>query len=326
MKKLKVAPFGTTKEGKEVLCYTLENDAGLQVRILNYGMRIQSIWMKDCKGQLRNLAWGFTGMKRYEGGGCYGALVGRFANRIKNAQYTLDGKSVQLKVNDHGNYIHGNFEHSFFEINADDSCITGTYLSPDGEFGFPGNLTLKASYSLSEEGELSLNYEATTDAPTVVNITNHNYFNLDGMPEDGDSVTADEVNIYKHSLQVAASDYLESDPVCMVTGKVIPVEGNAFDFRSLREIGTFKYDHNYCLDAYDGSLRFAALLQAAESGIAMECRTTQPGIQVYTGGKKAIALETQHFPDGPNHPEWASAALFPGETYRETTVYRFFLK
>ncbi len=324
MKKLTVSPFGSTKDGRAVTAYTLENDAGIRVRILDYGMRIQSLWVPDKDGKARNVVWGFTGMEHYQKGGCFGALIGRFANRIKNAKYTLDGKEVKLKVNDHGNYIHGNYEHTIFKVSADDSSVTGEYLSPDGEFGFPGNLKVKVVYSLSEDGALTLTYEAETDAPTVVNITNHSYFNHDGMPEDADSVTAREVNIYKHSLQVPANEYLEADNVNMVTGKIIPVEGTPFDFRKERELGSMVYDHNFCIESYDGSLKLAALLRAAESGISMECLTSQPGIQVYTGGKKAIALETQHWPDGPNHPDWASTALFPGETYRETTVYRFF--
>ena len=323
MKSFTGRKFDTTKAGQDITVYTLENENGMKVSVLDYGMRIQSLYVPDEDGDLVNVVMGFDSMPRYEGGGCYGALIGRFANRIKDAKFQLNGKEVQLTVNDHTNYIHGNFEHTVFTVEASDSRLTGTYLSPDGEFGFPGNLSVKVIYELTEDNELILTYEAVTDAPTVVNITNHTYLNLDGMPENADEVTKEAVNIIAHKMTINADAYLEADDINMVTGKVIPVEGTDFDFRTEREIGGRLYDHNFNLNGYDGTLKKAVELTGPGSGIKLELWTTQPGVQVYTGAGKAVALETQHYPDGPNHPEWPDTTLLPGGTYREQTVYKF---
>lgn len=324
MKKIESRVFDTASDGREIKVYTLENENGMKLSVLDYGMRIQTLYVPDEDGDLVNVVMGFDRMPRYEKGGCYGALIGRFANRIKNARYVLCGKEVKLTVNDHENYIHGNYEHTVFAVDASDHKITGTYKSPDGEFGFPGNVDLKVTYELTEDNSVILTYEAQTDAPTVINITNHSYLNLDGMPENADEVTAENVNVYSHLMQVNADAYLEADDINMVTGKVIPVEGTEFDFRTAREIGAKVYDHNFNISGYDKSLRKAVVLTGPGSGITLELWTTQPGVQVYTGAKKAVALETQHYPDGPNHPEWPDTSLFPGQTYREQTVYKFF--
>ena len=325
MKKFIQEKFGVTKDGREVTRFTLENENGMKMCVLDYGCRIQSLYVPDKNGELRNVVGGFTDMEKYEKGGCFGALIGRFANRIKNAQFTLQGKTFRLWVNDHMNYIHGDYEHTFFCCEPSDESLTFTYLSPDGEYGFPGNLEVKVTYTLTEVNAVELTYEAVTDAPTVVNITNHSYFNLSGLPEDLRKVSAEEKNISGHLLTMDADSYLEADDINMVTGEEIDVTGNRFDFRSPRAIGETLYDYNFCINGYDGTLRKCAELCAEDSGIRMAVLTTQPGVQVYTGAKKCVALETQHYPDGPNHPEWPDTTLLPGEKYTEKTVYAFSL-
>ena len=323
MKKYLVKEFGKTKDGRTVREYTLENQDGLSVSVLDYGCRIRTIYVPDRSGAAKNVCMGFAGMAPYEKGGCYGAIIGRFANRIKGAAFTLDGIEYRLPANDHENYIHGSFEHTLFQCEPYDDRLEFTYLSPAGEWGFPGNVLLSATYALTEDGALELTYKAMTDKATVINITNHCYFNLDGLPEDSAGVSADEANVYDHKLWIDADFYLEADSINMVTGKEISVDGNEFDFRTAKKIGEFKYDHNFCINGYDGSLKKCAEAVSEKTGIKMEVFTTQPGIQCYTGARKAVALETQHFPDGPHHPEWPGTTLRPGEVYIEKTIYRF---
>ena len=323
MKKYTVRNFGETGEGLLVKEYTLENENGMKMSVLDYGCRIRTLYVPDKNGELKNVALGDGELKPYEGGGCHGALIGRFANRIKNAKSTLDGIEHSLTVNDHMNYIHGHYEHALFSCEPSDSCLVFTLKDTCGTFGFPGNVTVKAVYTLTEDNSIELCYEAQTDAPTVINITNHSYFNLNGLPEDHRDVKPCECNIYGHLMTADADAYLEADDINMVTGKVIQVEGNRFDFRSERSIGESLYDHNFCINGWDGSLKKCVSLKGEESGIIMDVLTTQPGVQVYTGAKKAVALETQHFPDGPNHPEWPDTTLRPGDTYTEKTVYSF---
>ena len=322
MKAYKKKKYGITKDGREATQYTLTNDKGMYVSVIDYGCRIREICVPDRDGQLVNVSLCFTGLEKYEGGGCYGALIGRFANRIKNAKFKIDGVEYELPHNDHHNYIHGNFEHTMFDAEASDDKIVFRYTSPDGEFGFPGTVELTATYAFTEDGALELTYEATTDAPTVINITNHNYFNLNGLPENGAAVKPSDNNVFNHLLTIPAETYLESDDVFMVTGKEIPVSADYHDHRTEKVLSTELYDQNYCLGRA-GEMKLAATLKSPATGIVMETLTTQPGIQVYTGAKKAIALETQHYPDGPNHPEWPSTLLRPGEVYKEKTIYRF---
>lgn len=325
MKEYKKAVFGLTKDGREVTVYTLTNDNGMSMNVLDYGCRIQSLLVPDKDGKVKNVAAGFPDMEKYEAGGCFGALIGRFANRIKGAKFTLDGTEYTLPQNDHENYIHGDFEHTFFRCEPYDDRLVFTYLSPDGEWGFPGNVILSVTYALTEGGAVELTYKAMTDAPTVINITNHSYFNMEGLPEDYRTVTPEDVNVYENELLVNAGSYLEADDINMVTGSVIDVTGTGFDFRERRPIGESLYDHNFCIDGYDGTLRKAAELSSEKTGIHMEVYTTQPGIQVYTGSKKSVALETQHYPDGPHYPDWPDTTLRPGEVYTEKTVYSFWI-
>jgi len=322
MKAFKKESYGVTKEGLAVTQYTLTNDKGMYVSMIDYGCRLREICVPDRDGNLTNVSLCFTGMAKYEAGGCYGALIGRFANRIKNAKFKIDGVEYELPHNDHHNYIHGNFEHTLFEAVASDDKVVFHYTSPDGEFGFPGTVDLTATYAFTEDGALELTYEATTDAPTVINITNHNYFNLNGLPENGLDVKPEDNNVFNHLLTIPAETYLESDEVFMVTGREISVSEDYHDHRTEKVISTELYDQNYCLGRA-GEMKLAAVLKSPATGIVMETLTTQPGVQVYSGAKKAIALETQHYPDGPNHPEWPSTLLRPGEVYKEKTVYRF---
>lgn len=323
MRQFTARQFGVTKDGKPVTEYTLENTAGVTMSVLDYGCRIRTIYVPDRDGKPQNVCMGFAEMAPYEKGGCFGAIIGRFANRIKGAKFTLDGIEYTLPANDHENYIHGDFEHTLFHCEPYDDRLEFTYLSPAGEWGFPGNVILSATYALTEDGAVELTYKAMTDAATIINITNHSYFNLEGLPEESRDVSADDVNVYTHKLWIDADSYLEADAINMVTGNEISVTGNEFDFRTMKKIGQFKYDHNFCVNGYDGSLKKCAEAVSEKTGIKMEVLTTQPGIQCYTGARKAVALETQHFPDGPHHPEWPSTVLRPGEVYIEKTVYKF---
>jgi len=322
MRPFKKENYGTTRDGRQVTLYTLTNDKGMYVSVLDFGCRLREICVPDRNGKLTNVSLCFQGMEKYESGACYGALVGRFANRIKSAKFSIDGVEYELPHNDHHNYIHGNFQFTVFEAEAHDDRIVFRYSSPDGEFGFPGKLDLTVTYAWSEDGALELTYEAVTDAPTVVNITNHNYFNLNGLPEDGTEVDPAVNNVYNQMLTIPAETFLEADEIMMVTGKELPVSVDYHDHRVEKAISTELYDQNYCLGRA-GEMKLAATLKSPASGIQMETWTTQPGVQVYTGAKKAIALETQHYPDGPNHPEWPSSVLRPGELYKEKTIYRF---
>ena len=325
MKTVTKEKFGVTSGGLEVTKYTLENENGMKMSVLDYGCRVQALYVPDKTGELKNVVLGYREFPPYEGGACYGALIGRFANRIKNAKFTLDGTEYCLTVNDHMNYIHGPYEHTMFACEASDSSLTFTLTDKEGTFGFPGTVQVKAVYELSEDNSVSFTYEAVTDKPTVINLTNHSYFNLDGMPEDFRDVSYEEKNIFSHVMTVDADNYLEADEINMATGKVIPVEGNRFDFRTPKAIGSELYDHNFCLNGYDGTLKKAVNVKAENSGIVMDVYTTQPGVQAYSGSKRGLALETQHFPDGPNHPEWPDSTLRPGEVYTEKTVYVFSL-
>lgn len=322
MKPFKKENYGVTKDGCQVTQYTLTNEKGMYVSVIDYGCRLREICVPDRTGKLTNVSLCFEGMEKYEAGACYGALIGRFANRIKNAKFSIDGVEYELPHNNGHNYIHGNFEHTVFAAEPHDDKIVFSYVSPDGEFGFPGTLTLTATYAFTEEGALELTYEAVTDAPTVINITNHNYFNLNGLPTDGTKVNWEENSVFNHTLRIPAETFLESDEVFMVTGKELPVSMDYHDHRAEKEVSTELYDQNYCLGKA-GEMKLAAVLKSPATGIVMECLTTQPGVQVYSGAKKAIALETQHYPDGPNHPEWPSTVLRPGEVYKEKTIYRF---
>ncbi|WP_328538947.1 aldose epimerase family protein [Streptomyces sp. NBC_00344] len=315
-------PFGRLADGTPVHRWTLER-GGTRVRVLTYGGIVQSVDVPDREGARTGVALGFADLAGYlERPGPYlGALVGRYANRIAGGVFTLDGQTYRLARNNPPNSLHGGdlgFDKRVWE--AEPAGAYGVRLSrvsPDGEEGFPGRLPVTVTYSLDGNGALRIAYEATTDAPTVVNLTNHSYWNLAG---------ADSGSAAGHELRISASRITPVDEHLIPTGELAPVEGTRFDFRAPRKAGP-GYDHNYVLDGPD-----AAELYDPGSGRVLTVTTTEPGIQLYTGDHlddgpfgagDGIALETQHFPDAPNRPDFPSAVLRPGGVYASETVYGF---
>jgi aldose 1-epimerase len=343
--------FGTTPDGASVDRYTLTNGRGMRVRILTYGGIVQSIEVPDRRGRTANVALGFDDITDYvESSPYFGSITGRYANRIANGRFTLDGVTHQLALNDGPNHLHGGtvgFDKRIWqatEIRDRGSVgLALTYTSPAGEENYPGTLDVTVTYRLTQDNTISVDYRATTDAPTVVNLTNHTYFNLAG---EGTG------SIEDHRLTLNASRYTPVNDTLIPTGAIDPVAGTPMDFRRPTAIGErirdgfeqlvlgHGYDHNYVLDRRtDGSLEQAAKVADPESGRVLTIRTTEPGIQFYsgnfldgtlvgTGGRTyrqgdGFALETQHFPDSPNQPQFPSTELRPGDTYRTSTTYQF---
>ena len=344
MTKITSAPFGALRDGTAVTCWTLENGRGMTVRVLDYGCTIRSVLVPDRDGGTRDVVLGYDDLAGYEAGTCwFGAFVGRYANRIKNAAFSLNGKTYTLSKNDGENHLHGTFERRVFAGGPEDGRLVLRYTSPDGEEGYPGTLDLTVTYGLTEDNALVLDYRALTDADTVVNLTNHSYFNLDG---------AGAGDILDHRLTLAAGRYTEAGPDTIPTGQILSVEGTALDLRVGRTVrdafgdGTLLamtcrgFDHNMILDKVPGLAPCGEAFSAA-SGISMEFSTTQPAAQVYTGnfvdgdaaafGKGGVrypryaglCLESQHYPCSPNFEEFPSTVLHPGEEYHQTTAYRF---
>lgn len=343
--------FGTARDGRAVHAHTLRNANGLEISVLDLGGIIRSIRVPDRHGTLADVTPGYDTLDDYLADGRYfGALVGRVANRIANGQFTLDGREYQLPTNERTSHLHGGpagFHRVMWDVctHADDasSSVAMRYTSPDGDGGYPGTLRALVTYTLTDANELRLDYEATTDKATPLNITQHTYFNLAGH---------DAGSVLQHELMLRASRFMPVDARLIPTGEFRPVVDTPFDFRLPRAIGTVidardeqirignGYDHNWVLDAgVSASGAVAARLYDPASGRTLAVETTEPGIQFYAGsgivggprGKgghdyvrhAAVALETQHFPDAPNHPEFPSIIVRPGHTYRSRTVYRF---
>ena len=343
------APFGRLADGTAVEIYTLTNKAGLEARITTYGAILVSLKVPDRKGVLADVNLGFDTLDGYLGTHPYfGAIIGRYGNRIAKARFTLDGVEYRLAANNNGNTLHGGIKGFDKVVWTAEPVESGrgpglklTYLSKDMEEGYPGNLAVSVVYTLTDANELEIRYEATTDKKTVLNLTNHAYWNLKGEGR-GD--------ILGHLLQIEADRYTAVDsPVNLIpTGEILAVAGTPFDFTSPHAIGERiarvegGYDHDFVLRSGGGTLTLAARVEEPESGRAMEIWTDQPAIQLYTGnfldgtvvgkgGKAyqrhfAFCLETQHFPDSPNHPNFPSTVLEPGQTYRTVTVHKFFAK
>ncbi|MFF1417400.1 aldose epimerase family protein [Streptomyces sp. NPDC058280] len=319
---------GVTAEGAPVHRWTLER-AGTRLRLLTYGGVVQSVEVPDRDGTVDNVALGFPDVEGYLGsrGPYFGALVGRYANRIAGAAFTLDGTTHRLARNDGPNSLHGGergFDRRVWDAEPDgDHGVRLSRISPDGEEGFPGRLDVSATYALEADGALRIDYRAVTDAPTPVNLTNHTYWNLGGAGSG--SATG-------HELRIAAGRITPVDGAALPTGELTPVDGTRFDFREPRPVG-LGYDHNFVLDAPGRAGEPpAAELYDPVSGRVLTVTTTEPGMQLYTGdhfdGKPygpgaGIALETQHFPDSPNRPAFPSTVLRPGEVYVSTTTYGF---
>jgi aldose 1-epimerase len=345
------SPFGRTTDGREVYLYTLSNKNGMEVALTNYGGAIVSMKVPDRTGRFADVVLGYDQLAGYESkeNPYFGAIVGRYANRIGKGRFTLDGKQYQLPLNNGPNSLHGGiagFNKRVWE-SADRSDSTGQhltlrYLSKDGEEGYPGDLAVTVVYTLTDDNELRIEYSATTDKDTVLNLTNHSYFNLAGQGE-GD--------ILGHQMMLAANSFTPVDETLIPTGELRNVSGTPFDFRQPMAIGARinppaeqlkfgrGYDHNFVLRDNRGKLAIAARVLEPKSGRVMEVLTDQPGIQFYSGNfldgtirgkggkvyghRYGFCLETQHFPDSPNHLEFPSTELKPGQTFRSTTVYRF---
>ncbi|MDQ6760582.1 MAG: galactose mutarotase [Acidobacteriota bacterium] len=346
---LKKSAFGTASDGKAVDLYVLSNAHGVEVAITNYGGTVVSVKTPDRAGHAGDIVLGFDDLKGYLQTEPYlGALVGRYANRIAKGRFHLNGNEYKLAVNNGPNALHGGLKGFDKQVwtaapsTQGDPALELTYISKDGEEGYPGTLTAKVVYTLTAVGDLRIDYTATTDKDTVVNLTNHSYFNLAG-PGSGD--------ILKHELTLHASRFTPVDAGLIPTGELRPVQGTAFDFLKPHAIGARigasdeqirlggGYDHNWVLDSASGSLAKAAEVYEPSTGRTLEVWTTQPGIQFYTGnfldgtlkGKQGkviqrrtgLCLETQHFPDSPNQPKFPSVVLKPGQTYHQTTVWKF---
>nr|WP_107063632.1 aldose epimerase family protein [Streptomyces sp. NRRL B-24720] len=316
--------FGTLADGTAVHRWTLER-AGTRVRVLTYGGVVQSVEVPGQDGVRAQVALGLPDLAAYEkpSGPYFGALVGRYANRIARGSFVLDGRTHRVTRNEGRNHVHGGargFDRRVWEARELTDGVELSLVAEDGEEGFPGRLAVSAAYTLDEDGALRIAYRATTDAPTVLNLTNHTYWNLAGA-HSGSAVG--------HTLRIAAGRITPTDAESLPTGEFLPVDGTRFDFRETRTVGG-GYDHNFVLDAADDGP--VAELCDPVSGRVLTVTTTEPGLQLYTadhfdgrpyGPCDGIALETQHFPDSPNRPEFPSTVLRPGEEYVSTTVYGF---
>jgi aldose 1-epimerase len=350
---MKKEPFGTTDDSVPVSIYTMKNSNGMEARITNYGGILVSLLVPDKTGRLEDVVLGYDSLSSYVKNNPYfGALIGRYGNRIAKGKFTLDGKEYSLAINNGANTLHGGVK-GFDKVVWDAKEQKGktgqslvlTYFSKDGEEGYPGNLRVKVVYTLTEKNELKIEYTATTDKATVVNLTHHSYFNLAG------AVTGD---ILSHELMINADKFTPIDEGLIPTGELKSVTGTPFDFTKSAEIGSRintddqqlkfgkGYDHNFVLNGKAKGLSLAARVEEKTTGRVMEVLTTEPGVQFYSGnfldgtniGKGGAAykfrygfcLETQHFPDSPNEPKFPSTVLKPGRKYSTTTVYRFSVK
>jgi len=343
-------PFGRTANGEGIGLMTLKNDNGIEVRVMTYGGIIVSLKTPDKNGQSGDIVLGHDTAEEYFANPPYlGVLVGRYANRIANAAFTLDGKTYKLAANNGVNHLHGGLKGWDQAVWKADPFQDGrgvgvvlTHTSPNGDEGYPGTVTAKVTYTLTDRNELAVDYEATTDAPTVINLTQHSYFNLSaGAAKD----------ILGHQLMINADRYTPVDATLIPTGELATVQGTPFDFRTPTAIGARidqdneqlkrgkGYDHNWVLNAASEGLTKAARVVEPGSGRTLEISTNEPGIQFYSGnfldgtikGKGGVmiphrggfCLETQHYPDSPNHPSFPSTVLRPGQQYRSRTVFTF---
>jgi aldose 1-epimerase len=351
---VQVSDFGTTADGTSVKQFTLTNSNGVVVKLISRGATLAQWHVPDKNGKIADVVFGFDDVAGYESpaNGYFGCTAGRVANRIAHGKFSIDGREYTLATNDGPNALHGGTKRSLdkvvwngepFESDAagtrpGGSGVVFTYTSPDGEEGYPGNLACKVTYTLTDKDELRIDYEATTDKPTPVNLTNHAYFNLAG---------AGAPTINDHELMIAADRYTPVDSTLIPTGELAPVAGTPFDFREFHPIGErvaalgegtgAGYDHNFVLNNQSGKMALAAKVREPKSGRVLSVYTTEPGIQFYGGnflngavgkdGKKydyrsGLCLETQHYPDSVNQPNFPPIILRPGEKYTHTCVYQ----
>lgn len=346
--------WGVAPSGKPVELYTLSNASGMEVRIATYGGTITSLKVRDRSGHLSNVVLGFDDLAAYtspgylKAGPYFGALIGRYANRIAKGAFSLDGNTYHVPINNGPNSLHGGLM-GFDKVVWDARCANGPnpslrlhYVSKDGEQGYPGSLNVTVTYTLTRKNELKIDYRAVTNKDTIVNLTNHSYFNLKG---------AGEGDILDHQLTINAAGYTPVDATLIPTGEIANVAPTPFDFQKATSIGvridqahpqlTFGkgYDHNFVLAGTPGSLKLAARVLEPVSGRTLEIWTTEPGIQFYSGNfldgslrssegkpfvhRGGLALETQHFPDSPNHANFPSTELRPGQVFKSETIWRF---
>jgi aldose 1-epimerase len=348
VERIKKIPFGKLPDGTEIQQFTLRNTAGAFAKVITYGATLTELWVPDKSGKNADVVLGFDNLAGYLTDHPYfGATVGRYANRIAKGQFQLDGRTYSLFINNGPNSLHGGktgFNRKVWKAEpvglAHGAAVKLTYVSEDGEEGYPGTLTVHVTYELSDENALKISYSASTDKPTVVNLTNHSYFNLSG---------AGSGDVLKDVLQLDADRYTPVDSTLIPTGELKSVEGTPFDFRKATAIGeryaqvpgTGGYDHNFVLNGEAGTLRKSGELYDPVSGRQMELWTTEPGAQIYMaiglngsikgiGGAYqkfgALCLETQHFPDSPNHPNFPSAVVRPGNAFQSETIYKFSVK
>jgi aldose 1-epimerase len=339
--------FGKTKDGTEIQLFTCKNSGGLVLKVMTYGATVVSMETPDKLGNVRNIQLGFPKLDGYLARHPYfGSTVGRYGNRIAGGKFTLDGKEFKLATNNGPNHLHGGIK-GFDAVvwkaeevkTADAVGVKFSYTSKDGEEGYPGTLQVTATYTLTSANEMRIDYTATTDKPTVLNLTNHCYWNLGG---------AGSGKILEHQLTINADKYLPIDATSIPTGELADVKGTAMDFTTPHAIGerieelkkpphqTKGYDHCYVLRGQEGKLALAAKAVDPARGRTMEIHTTEPGVQLYCGNfldggeggggyqqHDAFCLETQHFPDSPNQPKFPSTVLKPGQTFKSTTVHKF---
>ena len=341
--------FEQVINGDSTDLYVLKNAAGVEVCITNFGGRIVSVMVPDKKGKMQDVVLGFDSVADYmKVPSDFGASIGRYANRIKNGQITIDGKTIQLPQNNFGHCLHGGpmgWQYQVYKNvkQTGDSVLEMTRFSPDGDMNFPGKVEAKVTFTLTNDNAIKIDFEATTDKKTVINMCNHSYFNLSG---DATKPITD------HLLYINADKFTPVDSTFMTTGEITSVQGTPMDFKIVKAIGADitkydyaqlkngnGYDHNWVLNTAGDVTKQAVKVTSPTSGISLEVFTNEPGIQVYTGnfldgkakGKKgivynqrvAVCLETQHYPDSPNKPQWPSVILEPGKVYKSTCIYKF---
>lgn len=340
--------FQTEVNNAKTDLYTLKNKAGMEVCITNFGGRIVSVMVPDKNGKMQDVVLGFDSIADYINiPSDFGASIGRYANRINQGRIVLDGDTIQLPQNNFGHCLHGGpqgWQYQVYNAKAiDDTTLELTLISPDGDANFPGNLTATVTFKLTEDNAIDIKYSATTDKKTVINLTNHSYFNLSGNPAHAAT---------DHILYVNADNYTPVDSTFMTTGEIVTVKETPMDFTTPKPIGQDitkfdfvqlkngnGYDHNWVLNTKGDIAQVAAKVVSPESGIVLEVFTNEPGVQVYTGnfldgtvkGKKGITynqrasvcLETQHYPDSPNKADWPSVVLEPGQTYNSECIFKF---
>ena len=348
---IKESEFGTMPNGQQVSLYTLTNANGAVAKITNYGAIVTELWMPDKNGKLADIVLGFDSLEGYLGESPYfGTIVGRYGNRIGKGTFTLDGKTYTLAINNGENHLHGGlkgFDKVIWQATAgqagkDGVAVTLRYTSKDMEEGYPGNLSVMIVYTLTNANELRIDYTAATDKATVCNLTHHGYFNLAGQGNG---------TILNHELMLNADRYTPVDAGLITTGEILPVKGTPMDFTKPTAIGAridndFEqlkfgggYDHNWVLNKKGSEMSLAATVYEPTSGRVMELRTNEPGVQFYAGNfldgtltgkggkvyqyRYGFCLETQHYPDSPNKPDFPTTTLRPGQTYKTTTVYKF---